>query len=59
MLHEAETLTLGFGVRGSGAVVYNHGALGLAALAQDESRLDLVSHPEAFPALWERLARGS
>jgi glucose-6-phosphate isomerase len=31
----------------------------LAALGQDETRLDFVSRPEAFPALWERLTRGS
>ena len=31
----------------------------LAALAQDESRLDFVSRPEAFPGLWDRLTRGS
>jgi glucose-6-phosphate isomerase len=30
----------------------------LAALAEDETRLDFVSRPEAFPALWERLIRG-
>lgn len=31
----------------------------LVALAGDESRLDFVSRPEAYPALWERLVRGA
>jgi glucose-6-phosphate isomerase len=31
----------------------------LAALARDESALDFVSRPEAFPGLWERLTRSS
>ena len=31
----------------------------LQALAGDETRLDFVSRPEAFPALWERLTRGA
>jgi glucose-6-phosphate isomerase len=31
----------------------------LAALRQDETRLDFVSRPEAFPELWERLTRGA
>jgi len=31
----------------------------LAALGEDETRLDFVSRPEAYPALWERLTRGA
>jgi glucose-6-phosphate isomerase len=31
----------------------------LVALGRDESCLDFVSRPDAFPGLWERLTRGS
>jgi glucose-6-phosphate isomerase len=39
--------------------VIEPGEPALAALARDESALDFVSHPEAFPGLWARLTRRS